>query len=300
MQRVSAKCLRTVLTLAALGLLSTSVLAHPGSGIAVDRLGQLFFLDTGSGLWKLDTRGKLTHLSRLRYHWLALDTDNRFANARLSSSLGDISKAGTNPTSLISSDYPITIGEDGHFYYPFNSSGKVQIKRVLASGETSVLVTLPLSATWPSLSHVNGLATGPDSSLYYTENNAIRKISKDGRVSIFVIVAALVNGPSIPGTDQHPYLRGLAVDSSGVIYVADNGDARVLKITPDGNITTLVQTQSPWAPTAVALYGSDIYVIEFSHTASDNRTEWMPRIRKITADGKSTIILTVDQLPGAR
>jgi DNA-binding beta-propeller fold protein YncE len=99
---------------------------------------------------------------------------------------------------------------------------------------------------------------------------------------------------------QRPYLRDLDVDSNGVIYVADNGDARVLKITPDGKITTLVQTQSPWAPTAVAVFKDTVYSLEFSHTASDNRVEWMPRIRKITPDGKSTIILTVDQMPGAR
>ncbi len=293
---------RVVLFLIASIVLAASAFSHPGSGIEIDRLGQIFFLDTGSGLWKLDTLGKLTHLSGLRYHWLTLDADNRFASTRLSSSLGDISKAGTNPTALISSDYPVTIGKDGNFYYPFYSGGKVQIKRVLLSGEKTVLVTLPDSSTWywQPLSHINGLAAGPDSSLYYTENNGIRKISKDGRVSVYAIVAALVNGPSIPGVEQRPYLRDLDVDSNGVIYVADNGDARVLKITPDLEITTLVQTQSPWAPTAVAVYKDDVYVLEFSHTEGDDRTMWMPRIRKITPDGKSTIILTVDQLPGAR
>ena len=282
--------------------LATSPLAHPGSGLEIDRSGQIFFLDTGSGLWKLDTLGKLTHLSPMRYHWLALDEKNQFTSTRLSSSLGDISKAGNNPTTLLSSDYPVAVGKDGDFYYPFYSSGKVQMKRVLPSGETTVLVTLPDSSLWywQHVTHINGLAAGPDSSLYYTEHNGIRKISKDGRVSVYAIVAALVIGPSIPGVEQRPYLRDLDVDSNGVIYVADNGDARVLKITPDLEITTLVQTQSPWAPTAVAQFRGDVYVLEFSHTEGDDRTKWMPRIRKITPDGKSSIILTVDQMPGAR
>ena len=288
------------LFLAAASLLSTSALAHPGSGIEIDRTGQIFFLDTGSGLWKLDTLGKLTHLSRLRYHWMALDAKNQFTSTRLSSSSGDISKAGANPTTLISSDYPIAVGQDGNFYYPSGTTSGVRLMRVSPSGASSVFATLPATISGRLLQHLNGLTAGPENSLYYTENNAIRRISQEGRVSTVATVPALPNGPSIPGTDQHPYLRGLAVDSNGVMYVADNGDARVLKITPDGKITTLVQTQSPWAPTAVALYGSDVYVNEFSHTPSDNRTEWMPRIRKITADGKSTIILTVDQMPGAR
>jgi hypothetical protein len=74
----------------------------------------------------------------------------------------------------------------------------------------------------------------------------------------------------------------------------------VLKITPDGKVTTLLQLESPWAPTDVALFGDVVYVLEFLHTAEDDRLAWMPRVRKITPDGKSTIILTVDQMPGAR
>ena len=74
----------------------------------------------------------------------------------------------------------------------------------------------------------------------------------------------------------------------------------MLKITPDGRITTLLQLESPWAPTDLAVFGDIVYVLEYSHTAGDDRVEWMPRVRKITADGKSTIIMTVDQMPGAR
>src|SRR5574341_297293 len=96
---------RMALGLVAIIFLSASVLAHPGSGIAVDRIGQLFFLDTGSGLWKLDTLGRPTKLSAQRFHWLTLDENSRFANTRLSSSTGEILNIGNKPTILISSDY---------------------------------------------------------------------------------------------------------------------------------------------------------------------------------------------------
>ena len=99
---------------------------------------------------------------------------------------------------------------------------------------------------------------------------------------------------------MHPYLRGLKVDTKGVVYVADAADARVLKITPDGKVSTILQLESPWAPTDVAVFGDIVYVLEFTHDAGDDRTTWMPRVRKITPDGKSTIIVTVDQMPGAR
>ena len=305
MQRLTINCRRIVLILAAVCLLSTSVMAHPGSGIGVDRLGQVYFLDTGSGLWKIDAQGKLTHLSGTLFHWLAIDVNDRFASARLPSSAGsgldwEILRVGVNPTLLIASDFPIAIGRDGNLYYPSGHPGDLRLIRAMPSGGTSVLVTLPATVKGEPLPHLNGITAGPDGSLYYTENSAIRRISAQGRISTVATVRALVGAPSIPATDQHPYLRGLAVDARGVMYVADTGDAQVLKITPDGKVSTMLQTQSPWSPTGVALFGSDVYVIEFLHTARDVRRDWLPRVRKIAADGKSSIIATVDQMPGAR
>jgi DNA-binding beta-propeller fold protein YncE len=286
-------CHRALLTLAVAGFLSTALQAHPGSAIAVDRLGQVFFIDTGSGLWKIDRQGRLTSLSGLLNHWFALDANNRFANSRLpSGALGEISRVGANPTLLLSTDYPIAIGQDGNLYYP--TRPPVRIMRMLPSGETSVLATLPATTSGP-LPHINGITAGPDGSLYYTENSVIRRINAQGQVSIAATVPALLHGPSIPGTNQHPFLRGLAVDAGGVMYVADNGDARVLKITPQGKITALLQLQSPWSPTAVALFGRNVYVLEFLHTARDVRRDWIPRVRKIAPDGTTTIIATIER-----
>jgi hypothetical protein len=208
-------------------------------------------------------------------------------------------KVGADPTVLVSSDYPIAIGQDGNLYYPSGPPGSLKIMRRLPSGETSVLATLPATAKGPLL-HINGISAGPHGSLYYTEDSAIRRITAQGEVSTVATVTALVGGPSIPGTDQHPYLRGLAVDPDGVMYVADNGDARVLKITADGKMTTLLQLESPWSPTAVARFGDDLFVLEFLHKDNDVRRDWLPRVRKIASDGKATIIMTVDQMPGAR
>lgn len=308
MKRAAKSRIVTILTAIAVtvvSLLPASIMAHPGSGIAVDQQGRVYFMDTGSGLWRIDTQGRVTRLSETLFHWLALDENNLFARGRLPSSAGtgldwEISKVGENPTVLIASDWPIAVGQDGSLYYQSGRPGNLRIMRSLPSGVTSVLATLPATTSGQPLPYVGGLAPGQSGSLYYTENNAIRRITARGRVEIVVTVPAAVNGPSIPATDTHPYLRGLAVDAHGVMYVADSGDARVLKITPRGKISTLVQTQSPWSPTAVALFGSDVYVLEYLHTVRDVRRDWLPRVRKITPDGKSTIIMTVDQMPGAR
>src|SRR5215813_5225538 len=300
MRKLRTNCYRTILAVAVC-LFSASVMAHPGSGIAVDRLGAVYFLDTGSGLWKIDTNGRLTHLSRTLFHWLALDADDRFANTELpSGALGEILKVGTNPTVLLSSDVPIVVGHDGNLYYPSGSPGDLRMTKITPSGAKSVLVPLPATVKGQPLPYIGGIIAGPNRSLYYTEDSAIRRINANGQVSTVVTVRPLAHGPSIPATDQHPYLRGLAVNASGVIYVADSGDARVLKITSDGKVTTLLQTQSPWSPTAVAVFRSDVYVLEFLHTTEDNRRQWLPRVRKLASDGTETVIATIDQMPGAR
>jgi DNA-binding beta-propeller fold protein YncE len=298
---MNTKSLWLLLAMTVTCSVSAPAVAHTGSGIAVDHQGNVFFLDTGSGLWKIDTHGKLTKLSGTMFHWLALDNGNRFGQSRLlSGANGDIAKVASDPTVLLSSDWPVAVNGDGKLFYQSGNAGSLQVMQMLPSGATSVLATLPGTTKRAPLPHINGMAMGPSGSLYYTENSSIRRITAQGRVSTVATVTARARGPSIPGTSQHPYLRGLAVDDKGVMIVADNGDARVLKITPAGTITTLLQLQSPWSPTAVALHGADVYVLEFLHTPNDVRREWLPRFRKITADGKSTIIASLDKMPGAR
>src|ERR1051325_2339958 len=300
-QKRSGIKFRLVLVLIVTCFWSASTWAHPGAGIGVDRLGQVYFLDTGSGLWKIDTRGELIHLSGTLFHWLAVDENNRFSNTRLASgALGEILRVGANPTVLLSSDYPIGIGRDGNLYYPSGPAGNLRMMKMTPDGTTSQIAMPPASIKGEQLPYIGGVVVGPDGSLYYTEDSAIKRITPQGRIGTAATVRAPARTPLVPATDQHPYLRGLAVDERGTMYVADSGDARVLKITATGQTTTILETQTPWSPTAVAVFGSDLYVLEFLHTTRDVRRDWLPRVRKITSNGNSTIIATVDQMPGAR
>jgi hypothetical protein len=273
-----------------LGFLPTTLVAHPGSGIVVDRLGQVYFVDTGSGLWKIDTRGVLVQIAAPRFHWLTLDADDRFASARLpSGSTGDIVRVGSKPTLLLASDYPLAIGRDGNLYYPSRRTGRaaLDLLRVEPTGRNASLATVPL----PSL---NGLATAPDGSLYYTENRAIRRVNAKGEISTVVDHVALSSCAPIPGNDPNdPLLRGLAIDSSGAVFVAASGCGSVLKVTPNGQVSTVLQLEGPWSPTAVALFHGEIYVLEYLHTAVEDRLQWLPRVRRISANGQNVVIASV-------
>jgi sugar lactone lactonase YvrE len=169
---------------------------------------------------------------------------------------------------------------------------------MLPSGATSVLATLPATTVSSErLQWLNGLAGGADGALYFTENNAIRRIAMDGRVSTVVADVRPQGCIRIPGNSpaDGTLLRGLAVDARGTVYVAASGCGSVLKIMPDGRVTVLAQTQSPWSPTAVAIFGADVYVLEYLHTEVEDRRAWIPRVRKISADGKSAVIATVER-----
>src|SRR2546427_9615770 len=184
MQRLRTHCRRTLLPVAVVCLLAANLMAHPGSGIAVDRLGQVYFLDTGSGLWKIDTRGKLTKLSGLKPHWLAIDANNRFANTPLpTGALGEISRVGDSPTLLLSTDWPIAIGQDGNLYYQSGRPGDLRLMSMTPAGAKSVFATLPKTVKGEQLPHISGIVAGTDGSLYYTEDTAIRRISAGGQIS---------------------------------------------------------------------------------------------------------------------
>jgi hypothetical protein len=272
------------------GLLPTTLVAHPGSGIVVDRLGNVYFVDTGSGLWKIDTRGVLVKITAPRFHWLTLDAQDRFASARLpSGSTGDITRVGSEPTLLLASDHPLAIGSDGNLYYPSRRPGgaALDLLSVEPTGRHSRLATVPLA-------YLNGLAAAPDGSLYYTENRAIRRVDSHGEVSTVVADVALDSCARIPGNDPNdPLLRGLAVDSSGTVFVAASGCGSLLKVASNGQVSTVLQLEGPWSPTAVALFHGEIYVLEYLHTAAEDRLQWLPRVRRISPDGRAVVIASI-------
>src|SRR2546423_5697893 len=191
MQRQPSICHRVVLVLMVTCILPILSMAHPGSGIAVDQLGQVYFLDTGSGLWKIDPRGALTHLSGTLFHWLALDESNRFSNAQLvSGALGEILRVGASPAVLLSSDYPIAIGRDGNLFYPSGRAGNLRMMKMTPDGTTSVIATLPATVKGEPLPYIGGVVAGPDGSLYYTEDTAIKRITPQGRIGTAITIRA--------------------------------------------------------------------------------------------------------------
>lgn len=278
---------------------ATAALAHPGSGIVVDRRGYVYFVDTGSGVWAIKPDGKLARHGGPRFHWMAIDESERPFGAHLPSiSGGEVTVVGANPTLLVSSDVPIALGPDGTLYYPeLGGDNRLRIIAFTRSGVAGVRAVLPSKDSGGVLRWINGLAVGSDGSIYYTEDKNIRRVDRRGIVSTVARNVSVPGCAQIPGTEPgtQPYLRGLAVALDGSIFVAASGCGAVLKVNPGGAITIVLRTDSPWSPTAVAVSAGGLYVLEYVHTANEDRQAWVPRARKVLPNGRVVSIATVQR-----
>ncbi|HUG37401.1 MAG TPA: hypothetical protein VML54_10655, partial [Candidatus Limnocylindrales bacterium] len=171
-----------LLPLALLALtLAGSALAHPGSGIAVDRRGRVFFVDTGAGVFVIDAEGRLESHPGEAFHWMTLDPESRFGDTPLPHlPTSDLRAEGRDPMVLLSSDYPVALGADGALYFPEpGAGGRLRMVRLTAAGERSDFALLPDQSEGAPLRWLNGVAAGADGSIYYTENAAVLRIGRD-------------------------------------------------------------------------------------------------------------------------
>src|SRR5688572_12170892 len=89
------------------------VSAHPRSGIFVDEQGQIYFTDTGEGVWMRDTKGALSLFSRSALHWMAYSKEGRFAHSpEKFEHFERITPMGSKPVLLICSEFPCAFGKD--------------------------------------------------------------------------------------------------------------------------------------------------------------------------------------------
>jgi hypothetical protein len=300
---INNRALVALLVSLAFAQLLAPALAHPGSGIVVDRKGRIYFTDTGQGVWTI-AAGKLIAHEGPAYHFMAIDLDARFTKARWPPFVEPsttIHPVGADPTLLLSSDFPITLGRDGALYYPeVGKDDRVQVFRLAPSGDRTVLATLPLinagKTKW-----LNGIAAGPGHSIYFTENAAIRRINQQGALSTIASNIVVPDSTLLPGVgpDLQPFLRGLDVTPEGTVYVAANGCCALLKITADGKVTPVHRTTGRWSPTGVAVSGDSVFILEYLHTPSGDRRDWIPRVTRLSPDGTSVVLSTVQRTPAA-
>jgi sugar lactone lactonase YvrE len=299
----------TIFVVGAFAMPTCTVSAHPSSGIVVDQQGQVFFQDMlGVAIWKIDARGKLTkYRDNLSGHWMALDAEGSFSRARIPY-FRRITPDGEKPALVVADGgSPIAVGQDGRLYYlcgfsrtnPADPGGSL-IGRMSPDGKLTVL-TPGLKETVEKLGGITGLAAGPDGFLYAACRSAVLKIAPDGTAR------ALVRPVEVADCDEDypdgnrdlplPALRGLAVDTDGMVYAAATGCHRVLKIARDGKVIVVLKAERPWSPTSVAVHGGNVYVLEYTNANGGPADGWTPRVRKLARDGTVTTLATIPPRP---
>jgi hypothetical protein len=295
------------LILVKLLILDFSVSAHPASGIVVDKYGNVYFIYTGVGVVKISPDGKLSYIyTATDGHWMCLDEKGAFSRAQ-PKYFKRITPDGVSPAIIFAGGgSPVVVNKDGNFYYCGGENGDLHpgastIVRETSQNEQSILSST-LEKTLNGFNDgITGLAAGPDGSVYAACSNSLLKVGKDGSIKTIFHTLSVSDCDEDPADHKDinrgkPWLRGIDVDSTGTVYTAATSCHCLLKITPGGEVSTILKVERPWSPTGVAVRNGNIYVLEYTNANGPAKEGWLPRVQKIGRDGRISTIVSFNSM----
>jgi hypothetical protein len=299
-------------------IFSGAASAHPSWGIVVSSAGDVYFSDLET-VWKLDRSGKVTAfragVSGRHVHELAIDAqDNIYgpdfsyepATQKYITAIWKMAPDGKfeylqSPSNQAQPGSGVLLDRAGNMYSVDQNNHTKTQTLLLKRTPQGVVTTLAGGAfghadgkgTAAKFSTIGALVFGGDGNLYVSDGEYVRRVSMDGTVTTLAKNLLFRTPEDKPILFEAAYgnLAGLSVGPGGNVYVADAGDRRLLKIASDGNVTVPYRCDLPFFPTGVfATAGGDVFVLEFSFTPPS--TWGGPRVRKIAADGKMSVLTT--------
>jgi hypothetical protein len=235
--------------------------------VAVDEFGNLYISDQNNGtVRKVSRSGAITTVA----------------------GNGHTGHGGENvPATSTSLSLPqgIAVDLDGNIFI----SETFAIRKVAPNGSMTTVRGAPIG---------DFLAVDRTGNLYVSDRSSaqVRKLSRDGTVTVVAGTGRQgYSGDGGPATAaQLNFPQGIAVDSAGNLYIADEDSYVVRRVSPDGIITTVAgsgsagvtgdggpATSARLTPVDVAVDGSgSLYILQFSPGM----------VRKVTPDGKISTI----------
>jgi uncharacterized protein (TIGR03437 family) len=226
------------------GGLATGALLHLPAGVAVDTGGNVYIADTGDNLIRKVTTDGLI---------------NSIAGDSYPSYLGDGSLA---VTSELHTPEDVAVDSSGNVY--ISDSANAVIREITAS--TGIIdfiagnvtaATAGASTGTPNIGYSGdgaaanlaglvtpfGLTVDSSGQVYFAENgdSRIRKIDTKGNISTIAGngTAGFTGDGSTGTTAEISFPTGVAVDSSGNVYIADLVNLRIRKLSSGGTISTV-------------------------------------------------------------
>ncbi|MGC2165327.1 MAG: NHL repeat-containing protein [Gallionella sp.] len=251
---------------------ANSALFNYPTGVAVDTAGTVYVADSNNHIIRaIATSGSGIDVSTL---------------AGMYGAPGFLNAAGTN--AQFSGPSALTLDSSGNLYVT-DSSNHV-LRKITSTGDVT---TFAGTANQQGYDDGNGAAArfdypgaiGADATgnLYVAQygDHTIRKISLNGDVTTIAGAPAIAGYVDATGVDaRFDVSRGIATDAVGNAYVADGGlNGRLRRVTPTGDVTTLLSTLS--VPGGVARDRSgNTYLADTYHHV----------IRKLEAGGTESIL----------
>ena len=243
------------------------------SGVAVDSSGNVYVADASNDrIRKIDPAGVVT----------------TFAGSGTSGN-----NNGTGTAAQFFNPYGVAVDSSGNVYVADSTNNR--IRKISSTGMVTTFAgssfgSMNGTGTAAQFFNPNGVAVDSSGHVYVadTDNHRIRKISSASVVTTFAgSSAGYRDDTGTAAWFNQP--QGVAVDSSGNVYVADASNNRIRKISPAGVVTTLAGSTSGYMdggsdakfnlPSGVAVDSSgNVYVAD-----SNNN-----RIRKISPTGVVT------------
>ena len=142
----------------------------------------------------------------------------------------------------------VTLDSFGNVFVVDRSNHK--IRKITPAGDISTFAgsgsigSADGIGTAASFKYPDGAVFDSHNALFVSDqsNHKIRKITPDGTVSTFAGTGMIGSADGLGILASFYYPAGMAVDASDNLYVADYGNNKIRKITPNGSVTTFAGT----------------------------------------------------------